>query len=156
MNRNRLVFLCGFLGLGVTAGCTKSEPFEIVDVTGTVTVDDRPATNALIYFSPRRMGDGEVITGPQSIGIVDQEGKYRLYLTVGALREGAVTGSHTVYIYGAESKDQFLSRYGDEPPPEKLASVRIPEPYCTEGAHCFVYSDDSGFIADFSLTSEAK
>lgn len=128
-------------------GCGSSDP--IVIVRGKVTVGGVPAKHALVYFNPVSVS-GESESGPRSIGVVDETGEYRLYLSVGSLREGAVIGPHLVNIFGAESMDQFRARFGEKPPKDKMPEVKVPAPYSKEGGE-FVVPDHQVLNADFNL-----
>jgi hypothetical protein len=65
---------------------------NVAEVTGQVTMDGRPLPNVKVAFQPSAGGRG-------SSGVTDAEGRYTLqYVTD---QEGALIGSHSVYITGA-------------------------------------------------------
>ncbi|QDT66671.1 transthyretin-like family protein [Calycomorphotria hydatis] len=76
--------------------CSKSEPFDIVRVTGRVTLDGQPVANLPLTFNPRMAGDSvNGIVGPPSFGVTDENGHFTLTATRGWGR-GAVAGPHLV------------------------------------------------------------
>ena len=86
-NKITIVTLCLCLGLllGIT-GCSKDPaPGK---VTGTLTLNGEPVSNAMICFYPDN--------GSASIGVSDEKGKYELLFTED--RKGAEIGSHKVTI----------------------------------------------------------
>ena len=76
------------LGLLLAAGCGDCGP-ELGRVTGTVTLDGKPLSNARIEFQP---GPG----GSPSADRTDENGYYELMYSVG--RPGAMLGEHVVQI----------------------------------------------------------
>jgi major membrane immunogen (membrane-anchored lipoprotein) len=67
MTRRHLwLVLCG---AALLVGCSKND--DLSEVTGVVTLDDRPLADAMIVFSP-------VGNGTTSYGRSDSEGKYRM------------------------------------------------------------------------------
>ena len=74
--------------LFVVAGCSKS-PFDLVKVTGTITVDGKP-TEALVNFFPENKDHRG------AIGMADESGKF----TMGTLQtsDGVMPGKHRVTI----------------------------------------------------------
>ncbi len=78
----------------VIAGCSGGE-FPVAPVSGTVTLNGEPLTDAYITFEPRSTRD-DGIAGPGSYGKTDSEGKYSLKTY--EKQEGAVVGTHRVSI----------------------------------------------------------
>ena len=99
--------LCGLL---LTTGCTqkpKGMP-DLAPVTGTVTLDGQPLTNATISFSSD--------SGQVSFGGLDASGKYELRYS--GPHKGATIGPNTVSIststenpVGPEWKDPIPAKY---------------------------------------------
>jgi hypothetical protein len=82
--------LAAVFAIGIS-GCGADGP-EVVEVEGTVLVDDRPLDMALVKFIPE--------SGMrQSVAMTDDQGKYRLRFTND--RYGAVPGRHKVIITSA-------------------------------------------------------
>jgi len=120
---NRHLLRCGLffvpaaLALGILSGCT--DPVPLVDVAGTVRLDDRPLPNVLVTFLP---DPAKGTAGPCSRAVTDAQGRYRLRCE--DRRPGAVLGWHRVLIedlscYEADRKE-------NSPPP---ARSRVPEKY---------------------------
>ena len=88
---------CRSLFLAVPAvllsGCN-SEPYQIGQVSGRITVDGRPVEQAGIMFQPVATKDN-INPGPGSYGITDADGRFTLKL-VGLEKKGAAVGLHTV------------------------------------------------------------
>lgn len=85
-----LVTVCGIVSLAVLAGCggeTEALP-ELGTVTGKVTLDNQPLSDAMIFFEPSK--------GAMSSGSTDAQGEYVLHFN--AETPGAVLGTHTVRI----------------------------------------------------------
>ena len=80
--------------MGVHAGCRSSD-FEIVPVSGVVTLDGQPLANARLSFNPRAVGNN-LRAGPDSFGKTDQQGRFQLE-TIDRIR-GAVVTTHRVRI----------------------------------------------------------
>jgi len=110
-------FLPAALALAILAGCT--DPVPLVDVAGTVRLDDRPLPNVLVTFLP---DPTRGTAGPCSRAVTDAQGRYRLRCE--DRRPGAVLGWHRVLIedlscYEADRKE-------NAPPP---ARSRVPAHY---------------------------
>lgn len=73
-------------------GCDTPGP-SLVHVTGTVTLDGRPLSNASIHFTPTQGGRG-------SYSRIDEQGRYALHFLPG--RPGALAGMHRVSISTAD------------------------------------------------------
>jgi len=77
--------LCS-VALIATSGCDSGPPTG--DVSGTVTMDGQPVTNAIVTFVPQHGGQN-------AIGKTDGSGKYELYRRGD---RGALLGPHSVVI----------------------------------------------------------
>ncbi|QDT54369.1 Bacterial Ig-like domain (group 1) [Caulifigura coniformis] len=81
--------LISAVALALLAGCGSAETGpELVEVTGTVTMDGKPLENALVYFVPE--------SGGMSSGMTDASGKFTLMYR--GKTEGAVPGMSTVKV----------------------------------------------------------
>jgi hypothetical protein len=79
------------LSTGCGGNSIKTSP-----VSGRVTVDGQPLSNALVTFLP--VGGGAGQSRPSSIGTTDENGRYTLVLNNGDKTAGAVEGKHKVSI----------------------------------------------------------
>jgi len=125
------------------AGCG-GDPYDIVPVSGRVTLDGDPVAEANVSFEPIGEGD-ELALGPGSFGMTDAEGRYTLE-TVDR-RRGAVVGEHRVTI----------STFRAAPDRSKMEVVReeeIPARYSGESELTFVVPPEGSAAADFELVSE--
>lgn len=81
------------IGLGIVclamgfAGCSRSGP-QIVPVSGVLTRGGKPVPNLEVYFMPAQ--------GRNSVGMADEQGKFKLGYTVD--QDGALVGQHTVFV----------------------------------------------------------
>jgi len=99
-------------GLALLLGCSNSIPSNVADVSGTVTVDGKPAPGAMVSFSPA--GEGRT-----SFGLTDDTGHYHLVYTNDI--PGALVGDHEVAI-------------NNTPPPGKpRPAVLIPAKFTQTG-----------------------
>lgn len=104
------VLLCS---LGLIFGCSanvQDQP-ELGEVTGTVTMDDKPLSQALVVFSPE--------SGRSSTAVTDDAGMYQLQYLHNV--RGAVIGNHKV---------QITTYFKDEDSPQALKyKEKIPSRY---------------------------
>jgi hypothetical protein len=85
------------------AGC-KSHPYDVVDVSGVVTINGKPVKDIRVAFQPT--DTTKLNPGPGSVGVTDQEGRYTLKAT-GLGTNGAVVGEHAIsFAYIWEGTDQ--------------------------------------------------
>lgn len=95
MNRIAVTLLL----LLVTTGCSQSEP-AVVKVSGVVTSEGVPLTDANVMFVPRSGRDEQRRVIPIAFGRTDDSGRYELSLPGGV--SGARTGVHLVMISKVE------------------------------------------------------
>ncbi|WP_417388437.1 carboxypeptidase-like regulatory domain-containing protein [Gimesia sp.] len=85
-------FLCAICLLTTTliAGCSGggADTPKLGQVSGTITLDGQPLTQASVTFQPQ--------SGAPSVGMTDASGKYELAYTPDT--KGAIPGQHTVRI----------------------------------------------------------
>jgi hypothetical protein len=86
----RVTLLCLVLvltaGLVATSGCSESSPFEVVEISGTVTYEGRPVGNIGLIFMPTE--------GRPSQATTDESGRFKLHYTQD--ESGAQVGKHQV------------------------------------------------------------
>lgn len=80
-----VVFLCGCPG----------RDYKLVNVSGTVTLDDKPLEGGHVTFQPMAEGNNRS-PGPGSVGVCDENGRYSLRTVLD--EQGAVIGKHQVKI----------------------------------------------------------
>ncbi len=100
------------------AGCGNS---RIVPVSGRVTLDNKPVSNATVVFQP--LSD-EKDPGPGSVGKTDPDGKFTLRLQVGE-GKGALVGPHAVRITSYEGDDSIPSSGSDMPFRKRLINSKL-------------------------------
>lgn len=93
-----VVLICAATILLQMSGDAAPE-FEMVDVSGTVTLDGDRLKNVHIRFEPLSKGRDAVDLGPASYGLTGPDGRFRLRWSDG---EGAVPGEHRIIL---ECKD---------------------------------------------------
>jgi len=87
--------VCTFLICSLVAGCSGGEPLpELVEVTGTVTMDGNPLSEAKVIF--QLQGHSTPDVKGASSGTTDSAGHYTLYY--GPEVTGAVPGNYLVSI----------------------------------------------------------
>ena len=123
--------LLAALGLAAS-GCGRGSGPKVVPVSGTVTIDGKPAANIAVVFQPIATGKGEA--GMGSTGVTDAQGRFTLTLTGSDKRPGAVVGKHRVTFSGqaaqrAETDDTVKLGPPDPVPPkyrEKPLEFEVP------------------------------
>jgi hypothetical protein len=109
-------------------------------VSGTVTLDGKPAEGATVSFTPES-GAGGV---GASYGKVDAAGRYTLETVIGDHR-GAAVGRHRVSISLSQPNPQN---------PDRAATERIPTRYNVNSELTFDVPSGGSDKADFALTSK--
>jgi hypothetical protein len=149
-------FALAALTIPVTLGCgSKSETLpQLVPVSGTVTLDDKPLTGATVHFVP----DGDS-TGAESTGITDGNGKYELHTREGnASKTGAVPGKYRVWFSRLIGPDGKPVPADSETPPADLGAreslpPRLSDPLKSDER---VEVSGSGGTIDFKLSKKAR
>jgi hypothetical protein len=112
-----IVLLVACLGALALSGCSGGVPLGQVE--GTLRVDGNPLADAMVTFIPE---DRQL---PQSTGITDSEGHFRLRCNNGAM--GAAVGEHRVIVLDAAGAPSGKSKDDDELPEGKDAPAsRVP------------------------------
>ena len=118
-----LLFLSAIATLLCTiGGCGSSGP-DLGEVTGTVTLDGKPLSNATLIFR------SQAPNGTTSMGVTGPNGKYKLMFT--ADKTGAMLGKHDVEITTrqlSETDVESLKAQGKTPPPFTPIPQKYKEP----------------------------
>lgn len=111
---------CLLLLFPLLAGC-RSQEYEVVPVSGQVTVDGKPLPDVGIVFVPLAKGRDNPNIGPGSLGRTDADGRFTLQTVHGD--KGAVPTEHVVRMAPAPNQ-------GDLDSPEGLVpeGSNVPEP----------------------------
>ena len=136
-----LVLLLAFVG------CSKP-PYELAPVSGVVTLDGQPLTEAVVSFAP--IGGRETtIVGPGSTARTAEAGRY--ILRTFKEEKGAVVGTHKVRV------STYRRRFVDFKTSDKLevvAEERVPKHYNKKTTLTFDVPPGGVDDADFSLVSD--
>ena len=134
----RMVYANVLVSLVLFTGCGPSGP-KLVQVTGTVTVDDKPAQSAIIMFTPAE--------GISSVADLSATGTYTLSTTNGQL--GAIIGSHTVQIV---CRSEGSVEEGQQQPPP----CNVPSKYASSETSDLTaeVKDQEENVIDFALSSK--
>jgi hypothetical protein len=133
MRRTR--FTAALLAAAV-AGCGGS---STADVSGTVTLDEKPLAGATVTFTPASTKDSGV---GGSYGKTDADGRYRLKTVVGD-KSGAAVGKHKVTI--SLTKENPAN-------PEAAVQDVVPAKYNVKSDLTFDVPAGGTSQADFKLT----
>jgi len=106
MSQRRIVrVMAALLTLTLAVGCNSEKLPRLGRVSGTVTLDGQPVTDASITFEGAKEGE------PPSLGKTDATGKYELYYSRG--HKGATIGEHAVQI------NTYQAASDENPTPKK-------------------------------------
>src|SRR5262249_7785923 len=136
--------------LGVAfVGCS-SEPYQIAQVSGRITMDGKPVEKAVVMFQPVAP-KGNLNPGPGSFGITDADGRYTLEL-VGLKKKGVAVGHHKVRIENYTEPEDTT----DDRPNRRRAkpAVVIPTRYYYESPFEFDVTPSGSNDANFDMTSK--
>lgn len=85
------------LSAAIACGCNK-DPYQVVPVSGTVTLDGQPLANARLSFQPAASSKAaDAVVGPGSVGFSNEQGQFSLE-TVQPIHQGAVVATHLVRV----------------------------------------------------------
>lgn len=84
----------------VVTGCSR-KTFDIGEVSGRITLGDRPLSGVMVQFQPQVEEVGKY---PAAFGFTDAEGRYSLVRSGG--KTGAVVGLHEVRILPQEGEER--------------------------------------------------
>jgi len=121
MKTSFLSQLCFLLCLATFAGCGSGGTY--VPVSGTVTLNDKPAANVRVVFSPKPTADS-TNTGPPSWGVTDEAGRYELKTKGGD--EGVVVGAHSISFkyFDLENLKELKTMLGQAETKAEFADAR--------------------------------
>lgn len=114
------------LGLAtlMLAGCgSDSKAPKLAPVTGTVTLNGQLVTGGTVAFIP---DNNQQTTGPQSVGTIDENGKYTVSAPGGKV--GAVVGHHKVTVTCPPDPGMTSAASGTERP-KSGARCNVPKRY---------------------------
>lgn len=150
----RPLFLsCATLWLMLLAGCGQSGP-AMAPVSGTVTFNGKPLSDAQVMFAPRS-------GGRPALGRTDQQGCFQL--TTLHANDGALVGDHAVTI--AKFATKAPSSSGASPNSAGILNVQavrqslIPERYSSEntsGLNATVVSGKNTFSLELTTAMGRK
>jgi hypothetical protein len=110
------------LVLVAVVGCGK--PYQVAQVSGTVTLDGKPLANASITFAPMATKDNAA-PGPTATGLTDANGHYTLIFDKNT--PGAVVGKCRIYITSVVSDGTVSDKDGGGP--VKRIKDKVPAKY---------------------------
>ncbi|TWU22712.1 DUF4198 domain-containing protein [Bythopirellula polymerisocia] len=146
-NLRPITRLLTLLALGVQLGCSNT-PYELVSVSGVVTLNGEPLSDATVSFEPN--GAGKELVGPGSMGTTDEQGAYELETYKN--ESGAVVGFHTVRISTFKSEFKDFKNSDDL---EIVSKERVPWQYNLNTQLTFEVPTEGTEGANFELTGEA-
>lgn len=130
----------------IVAGCGGSKPYDVVRVSGTVTLDGQPVADARVEFQP--VATSVEGMGPDAVGTTDAQGRYTLTTTFD--ENGATVGENRVRI-----STHRLKENPDNPDGKmiEVAPEKIPARYNTRSELTFTVPPGGTDQADFALQS---
>jgi hypothetical protein len=118
VRKTRTSWIVAFVVPLLICGCGRSVPLGQVD--GTVRLDGQPLNQVMVVFIPDDPHQ------PQSTGITDAEGRFKLRCNNAGL--GAAVGEHRVTLVDAAVAPGGRSR-DDDPPESAAPASRLPSNY---------------------------
>ena len=139
------VLLCGLLPVVCclpACGCGSGESYEVVPVSGQVTLEGKPIADVRVSFQPTATGTS-TDPGPASMGVTDAEGRFSVQTIGQSKKNGAVTGKHrvTLTIGSEQEPDDDAGGPVDTTLPQR----------CRDGSLTFEVPADGTDKADFHL-----
>lgn len=134
------LFIVSPIVLCLLSGCGGGDGPDLAAVSGTITIDGKPAPKLEIRFIPETAG------GSPSYGVTDADGHYTLMFN--SSRNGAMPGKHKVEIAAVPPETGE-----DGNPLPGQAIVEVPSRYGTSGTLSAEVKNDGSPI-DFSLESK--
>jgi hypothetical protein len=140
--RNVSLLIALFTAVALISGCGDGT-IRTFNVTGTITFDGEPLSNASVTFTP-------VDEGNQAYGLTDANGRYVLQTRFGRPGAGTTPGNYAVHIVRQkDTQGRDPDSPGEPPPPESL----IPERYTDPATSGFAATVEKGKrnVFDFNL-----
>lgn len=146
MTSSRLMMcLCSFL---FVLGCGGKEPLQVVEVEGTLLLDEKPLPLAFVEFMPELKGHG---AEANSNAMTDEQGKFKL---MHGAEPGAVIATHRVVVNegqppaGARGQDaasqtkltDYMNSLKNRPIPGRYGS------YSTSNARVEIKGEDKKLV----------
>lgn len=129
-------------------GCGGGEDFDLVPVSGRVTLDGQGLAGARVLFNPTISGGG-INAGPGSVGETDADGNFTLKTFDD--QPGAVVGRH--YISISTFKGEVDMNAENEL--REITPERVPEEF-RSGTKTFDVPQGGTDAANFSMQSTAE
>lgn len=131
-------------------GCSSGAKFA--PVSGRVTLNGNPLTNAVVEFQPIAESSRDD-PGPGSVGFTDADGKFTLHSQLDKSRTGAIVGKHRVRISPAGQLTPGDADASDPRKPRRPAGSIIPIRYNLETTLEFEVPSAGTSTATFELTA---
>ena len=138
------------VGCGGGKAPPKLEP--TVELTGIITLDDKPLEGAAVRFAPK---SAEGYHG--AVGVTDASGKYDLYTDIGngKSKDGIIPGDYTVYVSRMVRPDGSLIPPDSKEPPMMFGGRdSIPLKYSSEKGRISYHVREKGGTFDIKLDSK--
>ena len=149
MSSNSFLAVLIALSLVSFAGCNQRS-YDVVPVSGSVTLYGEPLANATVSFEPKHAGE-EGVVGPGSLGETDYDGNFTLRTHKGD--RGAVVGRHTVRISTYKSK---FTDFENSDEIEVVSIEHVPWHYNRNTQLEFDVPSEGTKEANFVLTAEQQ
>jgi hypothetical protein len=131
----------------LACGCGGGVAYDVVPVSGKVTLDGQPLAGVDVSFQPTGSRPGSAVPG--STGITDAQGNYKLTIVGETEKEGAVPGKHIVRL----SKAAGGAADADAGYAEEESGTALP-PESADGSLTFDVPAGGTDKADFDLKSK--
>jgi hypothetical protein len=138
----RRCLLSAILCTLLLGGCGRPG-YQTAPVSGRVTLNGEPLTDATITFQPT--GEGKPYPGPGSFGVTDADGRFRLQLI--DRKDGAVVGLHGVRIF------RYSPRKDEDDDAPRPRDPSLPA-QADDGSLRFEVPGTGTDAADFALVSK--
>jgi len=129
------------------AGCGSG--YNMAEVSGVVTLDGKPLSNATILFMPKATAGNDA--GPPSNATTDENGKYTL--TTAESGSGAMVGKHQVQVFTVSDQPTGEGEGGDNVY-SKANAEKLPAHYNTASTLTFDVPAGGTSEANFELKSK--
>jgi hypothetical protein len=140
--------------LCLMSGCG-SKDYELVPVSGHVSLDGKPVPNVGVMFVPLAKSTDNPNVGPGSLGRTDAQGHFKLETALGD--QGAVPAEHVVRLSiaenpGGEADGEDVTPEGNTQRRPKRSAVNLPA-NARDGSLRFTVPPEGTDQADFNLQS---